>query len=108
MLQDVLDATNQHWHDVRRQPTRPKGFPENKKWPPSWSTRVTMERTMADLKKFLGVLFALGVGNNARMSIKEMTSDLRIDRFVRVGFLTEYKITADYMSNWLMTILNVP
>jgi hypothetical protein len=104
MLQDVLDATNQHWHDVRRQPTRPKGFPENKKWPPSWSTRVTMERTMADLKKFLGVLFALGVGNNARMSIKEMTSDLRIDRFVRVGFLTEYKITADYMSNWFMNL----
>lgn len=59
---------------------------------------------MADLKKFLGVLFALGVGNNARMSIKEMTSDLRIDRFVRVGFLTEYKITADYMSNWFMNL----
>ena len=104
MLQDVLDATNQHWHDVRRKPTRPKGFPENKKWPPSWSTRVTMERTMADLKKFLGVLFALGVGNNARMSIKEMTSDLGIDRFVRVGFLIEHKITADYMSNWFMNL----
>ena len=59
---------------------------------------------MADLKKFIGVLFALGVGNNARMSIKEMTSDLRIDRFVRVGFLTEYKITADYMSNWFMNL----
>ena len=59
---------------------------------------------MADLKKFLGVLFALGVGNNARMSIKEMTSDLRIDRFVRVGFLIEYKITADYMSNWFMNL----
>ena len=59
---------------------------------------------MADLKKFLGVLFALGVGNNARMSIKEMTSDLRIDRFVRVGFLTEHKITADCMSNWFMNL----
>ena len=103
MVQDVLDATNQHWHDVKGKPTRPKGFPKDKKWPPSWSTRVTMERTMADLKKFLGVLFALGVGNNARMSIKEMTSDLRIDRFVRVGFLTEHKITAEYMSNWFRT-----
>ena len=59
---------------------------------------------MADLKKFLGVLFALGVGNNARMSIREMTSDLRMNRFVRVGFLTEHKINAQYMSNWFMNL----
>ena len=104
MLQDVLDATNQYWYRVKATPTPPKGFPEDKKWPPSWATQVTKERKMADLKKLGGVLFALGVGNNSRMSIKEMTSDLRIDRFVRVGFLIEHGITAEYMSNWFMNL----
>ena len=87
-----------------RSQTPPPGFPEGKQWPPSWATRLKMERKLADLKEFLGMLFGLGVGNNSRMSIKEMTSDLKIDQLVRVTFLKEHGITADYMPYWFMNL----
>ena len=74
MLEEIVESTNAHLHATLGKETPPRGYPAGRKWPPAWA-KASKPRSLAEIKKFLGVLYALGAGKNTRMSIKDMLSE---------------------------------
>ena len=74
----------------------PRGYPAGRKWPPAWA-KAKKERSLAEIKKFLGVLYALGSGKNTRMSIKDMLSEDEFSWATHVPWLKKHGVTEKWL-----------
>ena len=103
MLQEVLDETNAYKHRLlgSAASARPGYLPSRCSWPPMWCKRQKKDRTMDDLKKFLGTLYGLAAGDKGRCSVRKMCSD---NPCTRVPWLAEFGVTESWMTLWFQNI----
>ena len=59
---------------------------------------------MAEIKKFLGVLYALGAGKNTRMSIKDMLSEDEFSWATHVPWLKKHGVTEKWLTHMFMNL----
>lgn len=103
MLQEVLNETNTYKHRLLGSAAnvRPGYLPRRCSWPPKWCARQKKDRTMDDLKKFLGTLYGLAAGDKGSCSVRAMCSD---NPCTRVEWLARYGVTESWMTGWFQNI----
>lgn len=72
MLMQILRSTNMYPNSLLGR-SRPSWVPARYPWPPRWAASHK-PKTMVELKKFLGVLYGLGISSNR--SIKDVFGNL--------------------------------
>ena len=105
MLEEVLDETNTYKHRLRGNAhIRPPYLSRRCSWPPEWTKRQTKDRTMPDLKKFLGSLYGLAVGDKGGCSVRDMLRDDEDAEFTEVPWLKRRGVTEAWLTGWFQNI----
>ena len=102
MLDDILVDSNRYRHEVLSKP-RPVALREGVAWPATWAVRGK-DRTIADLKKFLGVLYGLAAGRRNRTAMRDMLSTHSSAWSSQVPWLRKVGVTETWFSGWVQQL----
>jgi hypothetical protein len=103
MLDEVATESTRYWHEVLSKP-KPDYPPEDRQWPPAWAARRKEGRTLADLKKFIGVLLGLAAGKRNRFPIRDMLSRDPSAWASRLEWLRRVGVTESWFLGWTMNL----